>query len=279
MVFVVLPVHNRMEITRRFLQCLVRQTLSEHHLVLVDDGCTDGTAGYAREVIPDVSIIRGDGNLWWGGSLQRGYQFVRCASASPDDVVLFANDDVLFDEDFLHKGVCALRDRPRTLILAQCLDLGTGALRDSGVHVDWSHLTFRQAISPHEITCLSTRGLFLRVSDMLEIGGFHPVLLPHYLSDYEFSIRARRKGMKLCTVPSVQLWSPSGASGVDPFRARTLRKAVAEVFSPRYHFNPLYQLSFVRLACPRRWRLRNMVRVVLRAGKDLLRLWLVAITR
>lgn len=64
-----------------------------------------------------------------------------------------------------------------------------------GVYADLKKLTFRQAKTKDEINCLSTRGLFLRVKDFKKIGGFYPKLLPHYLSDYEFTIRAYKKSL------------------------------------------------------------------------------------
>ena len=43
-----------------------------------------------------------------------------------------------------------------------------------------------------------------RATDFVELGGFHPRLLPHYLSDYAFTIRALRRGFALASDPAVQ---------------------------------------------------------------------------
>lgn len=63
---VIIPVFNRLEHTRKVLEALRRQTIFDAlTIVIVNDGSTDGTAGYLQSQ-SDVIEIRGDGNLWWG---------------------------------------------------------------------------------------------------------------------------------------------------------------------------------------------------------------------
>ena len=68
MIYVFTAVHDRYKITEKFVDLLLRQTYKDIQLVLVDDGCTDGTADMVRSKMPDAVIIQGDGNLWWGGA-------------------------------------------------------------------------------------------------------------------------------------------------------------------------------------------------------------------
>ena len=67
--YILLPVHNRRETTRRFLECLRAQTFQDYHLLLIDDGSTDGTAEMAREFISTLTVLGGSGDWWWAGSL------------------------------------------------------------------------------------------------------------------------------------------------------------------------------------------------------------------
>ncbi len=62
-IYIILPVHNRIETTHRFIKCLKRQTYTKFHLILVDDGSTDGTEEYVRTELHDVTVIKGNGNL------------------------------------------------------------------------------------------------------------------------------------------------------------------------------------------------------------------------
>ena len=257
MIYLFLPVHNRKNITGEFIRCLIAQTYGNYHLVLIDDGSTDGTEEMVREQVESLTVIKGKGNWWWGGSLHQGFKWLRRQRTDADDVVLIMNDDTEFDPDFLTKGLEILNDRPKTLLLAQSFSKSSGMLLDSGVHADWSTMSFVQAESLEEINCLSTMGLFLRVKDFFAIGGFYPRLLPHFTSDYEFTMRAHRKGFTLMTDPSLRLrlreettWNRD--IGQEPFSS-----FVRLYFSKKSAYNPIMWTFFIALACPAEWRVRN----------------------
>jgi GT2 family glycosyltransferase len=175
--------------------------------------------------------------------------------------VLIINDDTEFDNYFLETAVSMLKNTTRTLLLSQCYSSQTHNLIDAGVHVDWRYLKFNQTSISEEINCLSTRGLFLRIEDLFEIGGFHPKILPHYLSDYEFTIRAYRKGMKLLTLPELRLYLDESTTGYHSIKADSLLKYLKKYFSKKSASNPLYWTGFIALACPFRWKLLNWIRV------------------
>jgi GT2 family glycosyltransferase len=259
-VYVLLPVHNRREVTRRFVECLRAQHYPRCQLVLIDDGSTDGTEEMVRESIPSAAVIRGKGNWWWAGALQKGFRWLAAQANAPDDVVLIINDDTCFDAAFVEKGVSLLRGHPRTLLGAQAFNRETGDLLDAGRHVDWRRLTFEPASSPEDLNCLSTRGLFMRVGDIEGIGGFHPRLLPHYLSDYEFTIRARRKGWRLMTDPSLRVAMDERTTGIRERSGEGLSDALRQYFSKRSAMNPLAWTAFLALACPWPWKVRHALR-------------------
>ena len=102
----VTPVHNRRDITLHCLRSLSRidRTGLEVHVVVVDDGSTDGTADAIREKFPDVRVIQGDGNLWYTAGTNLG---IRTALESNPDYILCFNDDSIFDAG----SVRALVDR------------------------------------------------------------------------------------------------------------------------------------------------------------------------
>jgi GT2 family glycosyltransferase len=250
LIYVLLPVHNRRQITEKFIACLLRQTERAYHLVLIDDGCTDGTADMARASGVPLTVITGRGNWWWAGALQQGYAWLRSRPLAGDEIVLIMNDDTRIEPDFLAAGRAALAAAPGSLVRAQRYSGETGEFVDAGVKVDWRGLRFVPTREPSEVECFGTRGLFLRAADFLALGGFHPRLLPHYGSDYEFTLRARKRGFRLVSAPSVRLWSEDAATGdMDP-GARSLRDYLGRCFSPRFMHNALYWTTFVLLACP-----------------------------
>ncbi|MEJ5283474.1 MAG: glycosyltransferase family 2 protein [Brevinematales bacterium] len=247
--YILLPVHNRKDTTETFVKCLLRQTFQNFKLILIDDGSTDGTSEMVLSYLPDSVIIKGKGKWWWGGSLHQGYKWVKKNVSNVEDIVLIINDDVEFESDFLESGIRFLETHEKTLLLAQARSMQTKELHDTGTKIDWKHFTFRNALEGEEIDCLATRGLFLKVKDFLTIGCFHPIILPHYLSDYEFTIRAKRKRFHLMTTREVWLWMDEEKTGYHKVGG------IKQVFSKKSAVNPLYLLCFILLACPWRYKM------------------------
>ncbi len=260
-IYILLPVYNRREITRRFIECLKVQSYSNYHLLLIDDGSSDGTEEMVSKEIQSLTVIRGNGDWWWAGSLHQGYNWLKSHDIALSDLVLIINDDTEFEADFLQKGALIVGGQAKSLLLAQCYDRRSNKLMDAGVHVDWPRLSFTPAAAPDQINCLSTRGLLLRVSDFFEIGGFYPRILPHYLSDYEFTIRAYRKGMKLITSTSFKLWMDENTTGYHHFGpSEKFLDFLKKYFSNKSALNPMAWTFFIILACPWPWKLLHLLR-------------------
>jgi GT2 family glycosyltransferase len=265
-VFVMVPVHNRREITFKFLSCLKTQSYPRLRLSVIDDGSTDGTGELVRQMFPEAEILTGDGSLWWSGCMQKGYGWLLRNGLADEDMVLIANDDITFGPDFIARAVTALREMPGALLGAQLLDLSLETVSESGVHADLRRFVFRVAEEPDQINCLPTRALLLRWEDMRRIGGFHPRLLPHYWADYEYTIRAHRLGLRCFTTPDVVVTADLGATGYRNLDALVGWRFLRQLFSVKTPLNPLYRTSFVILASSGVWKLINTFNVWIRAG-------------
>jgi GT2 family glycosyltransferase len=260
--YILLPVHNRIEITRRFILCLKQQTFQNFHLLLIDDGSTDGTAAMVKEHIPSLTILRGTGNWWWGGALHQGYLWLKSRNLPSSAIALIMNDDAVFTPTYLQSGVNALTEYRQTLLVSIAYGQGHQQQIDGGVFADWKHWKFPLEADLEKINCASTRGLFLYVSDFMEIGGFYPKLLPHYMSDYEFTTRAYRKGFTLLPYERLQLCTDEKASGIYNFNAvQSYSEFLKKLFSKKYTLQPIYNSNFVALACPWPWKLTNWIHI------------------
>lgn len=92
---IVIPVHDRKEITRACLERLVRLDVPAWAgVIVVDDGSTDGTGRMIETEHPWVRLLRGDGRLWWTGAIVAG---MRAAIEKGAECVIWLNDDTLPD--------------------------------------------------------------------------------------------------------------------------------------------------------------------------------------
>ncbi|MTD94658.1 glycosyltransferase [Hyphomicrobium sp. xq] len=206
-VYVLVPVFNRLAMTQTVIGCLRRQVLDDPlSIVVIDDGSTDGTAEYFAAQ-PDVKVLSGDGNLWWGGSIDLGMRAV-LREAGASDWVALVNNDTRFGPDFLQSLLDTARsaapaatgsalcdeDAPETL-------LSIGPVFNSWYSKIQDKLAAPRPVDPqnppHQVDALSGRGTLYPVAAIRAVHGMRPKVLPHYLADYELAARVRRAGYQL----------------------------------------------------------------------------------
>ncbi|MFZ5502759.1 MAG: glycosyltransferase family 2 protein [Pseudomonadota bacterium] len=258
-VYILLPVHNRCAITSRFIDCLETQTCPNYHLVLIDDGSTDGTAAMVQAKIKNLTVLRGRGDWWWAGSLQQGIEWLMGHEINDDDIVLMINDDVDIPPDFIETG-CALLKSGMLLQAAVCDQVSRETL-DMGVVYEPRTMLFRPPKAGEPVNCLTTNGLFMRWHDLQSIGGFYPRLLPHYLSDYEFTMRAYRKGLVLESLPDLKLYWNRETTGHHVIEEDNLLPFLRKIFSKKTPGNPVYRTSFLLLIGSTRYLPFNLTKI------------------
>ena len=180
-IYVVLPVHNRVNITSKFIECLKQQIYKKYHLVLVDDGSTDGTAEYVKKQIDNLTVLYGNGNLWWAGSLSEAYRYLSKIEAADEDIVLIGNDDTTFDPDYFEKVINDRDLKPGTLVVSpgHSISLDFTSLRpkiERGFAIDWPSLMVYKLTEGEEPDAVTTRGLYMHYATYksLRPGGTSP---------------------------------------------------------------------------------------------------------
>jgi GT2 family glycosyltransferase len=268
-IYILLPVHNRKLLTVDFINCLKKQSYNNFELILIDDGSTDGTSDYVKQNIKNLTVITGDGNLWWAGSLNAGINCLEEKNINDNDIILIINDDVIIDKEFLSTGINMINAMPDSLLLAQYRDKETGEIQETGIDANLIKLKFNIATSKEQINCLPTRGLFLLWSSLKKIGMFNSLMLPHYGSDYEFTIRALKHGFKLRTESSLTLINRTDVHALRQMIEGTFKERIKCLFDRRYVKNPIYWTNFVILICPWYMIVPNIIKVWVRAVSSL----------
>lgn len=240
-VHVLIPVFNRLPMTQTMIECLRRQVLDEPlSITVVDDGSTDGTDAYLREQ-RDVTTLLADGDLWWGGAIDMGLHHI-LAGASHSDWVLFVNNDTRIDPDFVRLLLDVARGHAPAAVGSvvrhmeaphQVLSIGprihswTFEVREiRGDELD--------DVAPglFSVDALSGRGVLYPVAALRQVRGMRPVWLPHYLADYELSLRVKAAGWKLLVSHAAGVYSRDeyGSSS----RSNSLHERLFSARSPNY---------------------------------------------
>ncbi|MEX2400237.1 MAG: glycosyltransferase family 2 protein [Rhodothermales bacterium] len=207
MVYTITPVHNRRPITRTFLECMRKQTFEGIRVVIVDDGSTDGTSDMIRKEYPEVTLLTGDGSLWWSGGTNLGLNHL-LTEAEDDDYVLIINDDLEIEPSYVQRLTDFARRHPDALIGSVVVDIEKpDTVWDGGRLTNWitaKHRVMNQGRSLSsfpdsayfEVSQLTGRGTLIPVSVFRKVGLYDDVHFRHR-GDTEFPVRASRQGYRL----------------------------------------------------------------------------------
>jgi GT2 family glycosyltransferase len=250
------------------LGCLQRQTHRGFRVFLVDDGSTDGTAEAVRRTFPEVSILQGDGNLWWTGAIVLGVNHV-LSRAQPKDSVLLLNNDLTIDDDYLQSLVEVSSRQERAIVGSTLFDFHSRRFVEAGITMDYQlnlfpNTKWDQVVSrdvDEHVDVLPGRGTLIPVDVFSTIGTFNRRKLPHYGSDYEFSVRAKRAGYKLVIAHKARVYSRQDMTGLEcpDTNVISLTECCKLLFSRKSKTNIVYYLNYVWLCSESAWRWRNVL--------------------
>ncbi len=206
-VFVALPVFNRLNETRKFIECLRKQTYQEIQIVICDDGSTDGTNEYLNSISSklNVHVIPGTGDLWWTGGINRCIKYI-LNICSDSDFVLTINNDVVLDADYIEQKIHRAAELPGTIIGSVCVyQENPEIIETSGLIMNYftcsSHNIARQGelISDYngyvKATHLPGKGVLIPATVYRKIGLYDEDNFPHYHADTDFVLSAHEAGI------------------------------------------------------------------------------------
>ena len=211
---IVTPVHNRRDLTLLCLKSLSRINTEglEVHIIIVDDGSTDGTSEAIEEEFPEVELIKADGNLWFTEGTNVG---VRAALKHNPDYVLMMNDDQVFDADFLKFMVETAERYPRSVVGSLLLLWDTPhklfqvSPRWETRLGSWRHW-YQQTVwtipqKPWDVDLIVGNCVLVPAAAINEQGLMNSERYPNF-GDAEYTPRLKRKGWRLLIEPRARVF-------------------------------------------------------------------------
>lgn len=240
---IVIPVYNRRETTLQGLRSLSRIDKSglEVHIIIVDDGSTDGTSEAIRQSFPEVQIIEGDGTLHYAAGTNRG---ISAALERNPDFIVTANDDAVFHEQFLRRLIKTASKNPRSVVGALLLlwnephkVFQVGQIWKTfkgGWEIPENLTAFSVPQTAFEVECLVGNCVLFPTEAIRENGLMDEEKFPHGWGDAQYLMRMRKSGWKLLVEPKSFVWCEPNTYP-KPLHQLSFREILKVLFKNRRH--------------------------------------------
>lgn len=198
--WIVIPVHNRRALTLACVQHLdTIGAFESAHVLVVDDGSTDGTAAALRAQFPQVEILSGNGDLWWTGAIAAGMARAFAGDAS---AVCWLNDDCHLNLNTLDRlGRCA-EAHPLTIVAPTCLDRTTGRPIAAGAFIGRKPITTPEQAETY-VDGVSGFCVWITREIWQRAGLPNATYFPHYYGDTAYMLAARQAGCAVLLLKEV----------------------------------------------------------------------------
>jgi len=260
-VAILIPVHDGWDYTQKCLYDLgallhndAGDSSVRFSVVLIDDGSTDGTAGFVAKDFPDVHVLQGDGSLWWSGGINLGAQYAM-DKLQAHYLLLWNNDinaapgyfeqvaSVVANEKQITVWGSVVRDMDnpeRIWSMGGKFNPRTGARYMLGLDKPVVHIPQK----PWEADWLTGMGTLVPVNVVKSIGLWNAKDFPQYHGDSDFTCRAREAGFSLRVHPKMVIFNATENSA--PLHQGQFRKLLRSLVHIKSKYNFRKDLKFYR---------------------------------
>ncbi len=229
MIAIIIPIHNGLEYTKVCLQNLqklfIQAKISNHYkIIIIDDGSTDGSADWIHKHFPEIHIVKGNGNLWWSGGVNRG---IECALKQKtfSHVLLWNNDVTSSPEYFTLLRKLANNSSIDTIWGSKVMYKGqeekiwsmggyfnpSNGKKDMYGRTKHDHADYKKIF---QVDWLPGMGTLIPVSAFNKIGLFDEKRFPQYHGDSDFSLRAGKNGLEIKVHPELIIYNDKSQGGL-----------------------------------------------------------------
>jgi GT2 family glycosyltransferase len=266
-VSVVIPAYNRSEALLETLLSLARVDYppDRWEVVVVDDGSTDDIERSVRTCsrhgrVP-VRYLR-QANCGPATARNRG------AAAAQGSSLIFVDDDIVVDPDFISKHVDTLATNPGCWVLGRIIHPPELRQTPFGRYRDALFERFAGAHPgdrPSETDGLSTQNVSMPADDLRRLGGFDECFTIASSEDWELGWRARMAGIRVLFHPGIVAVHNDWAVSLDRFCERQRLYSVSDVLLWRKYGEDCLRARLVRESAPVDWG-GDPARLILKKG-------------
>lgn len=198
---ILITCHNRKTKTLSCLESVYTQTdiaNVKFNIFLVDDGSTDGTADEVNRKFPDVTIIKGNGSLFWAGGMRMAWTAAINAKINIDYFLLL-NDDTLLYKNCLSNLFADVKKlpSPKSILISPTVDLSLKTVTYGGsVLLNNTRSQFKMLspnfVSPQQCD-LGNANIMLVPFDVYKEIGILSDKYTHGIADFDYTLRAKDK--------------------------------------------------------------------------------------
>ncbi len=256
---ILIPVFNRLEYTKKALEQLdhlpAQEFKAEFSVVVIDDGSSDGTEEWIRTRYPEVTLLKGTGNLWWSGSINLGARYA-IEELNCDYLILW-NNDIRFEPDYFQELVRLIAESGNDIILGSKVyvaedeelvwSMGGYFRPRSGKYDMYGYFEKdrEEYEQVREVDWLTGMGTIIPVTVVNQIGYWDERNFPQYHGDCDFTYRAKLAGFKNQVYPTLKIYNYVRNSGVG--HGGNFNKLMQLLTDTRSKSNLKKNLKFYRL--------------------------------
>jgi GT2 family glycosyltransferase len=247
-VAVLIPVFNALEYTKNAI-LNIKEGIKDckwvlntnFHIVIIDDGSTDGTSEWINTHSPDVHVCKGDGNLWWSGGINKGASYaietLNCT------YILLWNNDITSNADYFKNLEDIIEKFPKNYVFGSKILIKNtnkvwfmgGIFNPTSGKKYMIGLNQTDSEPYKKITAcdwITGMGTVVHKSVIKKIGYWDEQKFPQYHGDVDFTYRATVAGYKLFIYPNLIIYNDITNTGIyHTSTLKSLKKSLTSIKS------------------------------------------------
>lgn len=259
----VIPIHNRIEISKQGINNIQKSIRyyqanglgqCDIHIIVVDDGSTDGSSEWINLNYPEITTLKGDGSLWWTGAMNKGTRYA--VDELKVNYVLLWNDDTMCSDNYFCEleKILSNPNMVNSILVSKIFYLQEpNKLFNFGCYYDRKSgrkklIGYKQVDSGEFDNIISIdwsggMGTLIPAEVLKSVNYFDDQHFPHYHGDSDFFLRAQKQGYKAFAIPTLKIWNDSDPNGGNPIKS--LKSFQNALFSNRSNNNIKQNYLFV----------------------------------